>query len=391
MMDRSDAEGRLLERLATLDLPALLTELVRRPSVEQEGEVVDYLVKRWRERGFPTEVTEVEPGRCNVTVRAGTPGPTFLFNSHMDTVPEGQRERWTTDPFGATVRNGRLYGRGAVDAKGCLAGMIAAFETLAALDVPGTLLLSAVAYEENGGYGTRRDVARGLRADAAIIGEPTNLQPNLGHRGASRLEVECRGVPAHSAQPEEGVNAITAASAAVQGLAALDKRLAHRLDPVLRQHPHLTVTMIKGGDAGNVVPARCTLLLDRRTLPAEQGAQVEAEILAAVQEATAGSRAEVTLTGIRHTPGAVTDPAALIATTLRDTIADVTGRPPTPTGFFACCDMTFLAGVGIPTVIFGPGEQEQCHIFDESLALTDLRLAAQVYALTAHRWFQASR
>lgn len=391
MIDRSDAEGRLLERLATVDLQNLLTELVRRPSVDQEGEVVAFLLDRWRGRGYPTEVTEVEPGRCNVTVRAGKPGPAFLFNSHMDTVPPGQRERWTTDPFGATVRDGRLYGRGAVDAKGCLAGMIAAFETLAALDVPGTLLLSAVAYEENGGYGTRRDVARGLRADAAIIGEPTNLQPNLGHRGASRVEVECRGVPAHSAQPEEGVNAITAAASAVQALAALDKRLAGRLDPVLRQHPHLTVTMITGGDAGNVVPARCTLLLDRRTLPGEQGAQVEAEILEAVQEATAAGKAAVTLTGVRHTPGAVVDPAALIATTLCETVADVTGRRPSPAGFFACCDMTFLAGVGIPTVIFGPGEQGQCHIFDESLALTDLGQAAQIYALTAHRWFQAQR
>jgi len=293
--ERNRAEARLLERLSTVDLPALLTELVRRPSFEQETSIVEYLQARWQERGLATEITEVQPGRCNITVRAGRPGPAFLFNSHMDTVPAGQRERWSTDPFGAEIRGGRLYGRGAVDAKGCLTAMIGAFETLAALDFPGTLLLSAVAYEENGGYGTRRDVARGLRADAAIVGEPTNLQPNLGHRGASRLEVECRGLPAHSAQSEEGVNAITAAAEAVRALAALDKRLASRLDPVLRQHPHLTVTMIRGGDAGNVVPARCTLLLDRRTLPGERAEAVEAEILDAIREATADGKAEVSL------------------------------------------------------------------------------------------------
>lgn len=382
-------EARLLEQLAAADLPALLGELVRRPSFEHETAVVEYLQGRWQERGLATEVTDVEPGRCNITVRAGRPGPAFLFNSHMDTVPPGQRERWSADPFGGEIRAGRLYGRGAVDAKGCLTAMIGAFEALAALDYPGTLLLSAVAYEENGGYGTRRDVERGLRADAAMVGEPTNLQPNLGHRGASRLEVECQGMPAHSAQPDEGVNAIAAAAEAVRALVALNKRLASRLDPVLRQHPHLTVTMIRGGDAGNVVPARCTLLLDRRTLPSERAEAVEAEILDAVREATAGSKAEVMLSGIRHTAGAVIDPTALVATTLCDAVRDVTGRAPAPAGFFACCDMTYLAAAGIPTVIFGPGEQRMCHIFDESMALDDLRQGAQVYALTAHRWLRA--
>lgn len=389
--ERNSAEARLLERLDGVDLPALLTELVRRPSFEQESAVVEYLEARWRGQGFATEVTEVEPGRCNITVRSGDSGPAFLFNSHMDTVPPGQRERWSTDPFGAEIRDGRLYGRGSVDAKGCLAAMIGAFETLAAQGFPGTLLLSAVAIEENGGYGTRRDVERGMRADAALVGEPTNLQPNLGHRGTSRLEVDCRGRPAHSAQPEEGVNAITAAAEAIQALDALDKRLASRLDPVLRQHPHLTVTMIRGGDAGNVVPARCTLLLDRRTLPAERADEVEAEIFEAVRAATSGGEADVTVCGVRHTAGAVIAPTAPIATTLGEAIADVTGRVPAPAGFFACCDMTFLAAAGIPTAIFGPGEQRMCHVFDESLNLADLRLAARIYTLTAHRWALAQR
>lgn len=387
--DERRAEARLFERLAAIDLPALLGELVRRPSFERETAVVDYLQGRWRNLGLATEITEVEPGRCNITVRAGRPGPAFLFNSHMDTVPPGQRERWSTDPFGAEIRGGRLYGRGAVDAKGCLAAMIGAFEALAASDYPGTVLLSAVAYEENGGYGTRRDVERGLRADAAIVGEPTNLQPNLGHRGASRLEVECRGLPAHSAQPEEGVNAISAAAEAIRAINALETRLASRLDPVLRQHPHLTVTMISGGDAGNVVPARCTLLLDRRTLPSERAEAVEAEVLDAVREATAGGKATVSLAGIRHTAGAVTDPAALIATTLVAATGDVTGHAPKPAGFFACCDMTYLTAVGIPTVIFGPGEERMCHVFDESMDLAQLQQGAQVYALTAQRWIEA--
>jgi acetylornithine deacetylase/succinyl-diaminopimelate desuccinylase-like protein len=124
-------------------------------------------------------------------------------------------------------------------------------------------------------------------------------------------------------------------------------------------------------------------------LPGERAEAVEAEILDAIREATADGKAEVSLAGIRHTAGAVIEPTALIATTLGEAIADVTGREPNPAGFFACCDMTYLAAVGIPTVIFGPGEQRMCHIFDESLALADLQQAAQVYALTAQRWLLA--
>jgi acetylornithine deacetylase len=172
----------------------------------------------------------------------------------------------------------------------------------------------------------------------------------------------------------------------VLALEELDRRLAGRLDPILRQHPNLTATVIQGGDAGNVVPARCTLLLDRRTLPSEPEEEVVAELEAAIAAATRDRRAEVRLRPVRHVRGALTDPAEPIAQLLSSAVADISGGPPAPAGFFACCDMTYLAAAGMPTVIFGPGEAAMCHVFDESLALEDLRRAALVYLLTAHRW-----
>ncbi len=388
MPDTTDTEARLLAELDRFDLVDLLRQLVRRRSDTSEADVAEYLQRRWQDRGIHTIVTEVEPGRCNVTAEAGDSGPSILLNSHMDTVPPGQRERWTADPFGGEVRNGRLYGRGAVDAKGCLAAMIAAFETLAATGVNGRLVLSAVSMEESGGMGTQREVGRGLRADAAIIGEPTNLQPNLGHRGAMRVEIEARGLPAHSAHPDSGINAIAAMAPVIIALEQLDRRLAGRLDAILHQRPCLTATVIQGGDAGNVVPARCSLLLDRRTLPTEREMDVAAEIEAAIIDATRESRAEVRLQPVRWTQGAVTDPSDAIAQTLCDAAATIRGQAPAPAGFFACCDMTFLSAIGIPTVIFGPGEERMCHVFDESMALDDLRHGAQVYALTAQRWLR---
>ena len=383
----NNRERQVLAELDRQDLAGLLRELVRRPSYATEGEVVAYLDQRWRGRGLETTVSEARPGRSNVTASTGSAGPALLFNSHMDTVPLGERGRWSVDPLGGVVKDGRLYGRGAVDAKGCLAAMIGAFEAMATVGVPGRVIMSAVAYEENGGYGTRHDVERGLRADAAIIGEPTNLQPNLGHRGACRLEVESIGAPAHSAHPEEGINAITGVAPVVLAIDALNARLASRIDPILQQHPNITVTMIQGGDAGNVVPARCTLIIDRRTLPSESAEQVVDEVNAAIEEAARGGQATIRLQTVRQVSPAVTAPDAPIARALCDAIAAGSGRPPRAAGFFACCDMTYLSAVGIPTVIFGPGEESMCHVFDESLAVADLQRAAQVYALTALRWF----
>ncbi len=387
-MALTSAEQDLCARIDQHQLPTLLQELVRRKSDTVEADVVSYLRDRWQALHLDCEVSEAKPGRQNITTSFGTSGPSLLLNSHMDTVPAGDPTRWSVPAFSGTIRDGRLYGRGSVDAKGCLAPMIAAYETLATMQMPGRLTLSAVAYEENGGYGTMHDMKRGLRADAAIVGEPTNLQLNLGHRGACRATVTVRGVPAHSAHPHKGVNAITAAAPMLLAIDALNKKLASRYDAIIEQAATVAVTMAEGGDAPNVIPAQFTFVINRRTLPGEQPEEVLAELEHTVRSALVDHQATVTMEAPGQAVGAVTEPAAPIAQTVKDAITDGLGYVPRPTGFFACCDMTHITQSDIPTVIFGPGEEAMCHVYDESMPVVDLYKAAKVYALTAFRWAQ---
>ena len=170
---------------AASEVVALLQELVGIPSHENEGAVVDLLCGRFRERGIPFETRLVgPPGRANVIASWGRGEPSLILNSHMDTVAPGDPAGWQSPPLAAEIRDGRLYGRGSADAKGPLAAMIVAFESIRRSHprLQGRLILTAVAYEEESGLGTQAEVAAGARADAAIVGEPTNLQVCVAHR-----------------------------------------------------------------------------------------------------------------------------------------------------------------------------------------------------------------
>src|SRR5262249_7591111 len=149
-------------------------------------------------------------GRPNVVARLeGSPaGPHLLFDGHLDVVPAGNG--WSQDPYTATVRDGRLIGRGAADMKGGIAAMVAAAEAVRQAGMPlrGTLTLAMVADEEEGGAGTRALLDDGLEATWAIVPEPTELRPVVAHKGSANLHIRLRGVPAHASTPEQGVNAI---------------------------------------------------------------------------------------------------------------------------------------------------------------------------------------
>lgn len=371
----------------------LVCDLVAIPSYGgQEGAIIQYLVERFARQDIPCRVTAVDGKPLNVVAEIGQGPRTFLLNSHVDTVPPGDPALWATDPLTPVERDGMIFGRGAEDAKGCLAAMIVAFELLAArrTTVPARVVLMAVGAEERGGLGTQEEMARGFTADAAIIGESTHLVPMLAHKGVLRLEIEVTGRAAHASDPDAGINAIVAMAPIVSALDRLAAAVRRRTDRHVGK-ASLVISTIAGGVALNVIPAQCVITIDRRVLPHETEAEVLGEIVAGVNQALpAASGAQVAIRTVRFVPPSSTDPDAAIVRAAEEAAARVLGRPAPAGGFTATCDMTYLVNQGkIPTVILGPGSIEVAHQANEYVPVDQLALAVEVYLGTLGAWLRS--
>jgi acetylornithine deacetylase/succinyl-diaminopimelate desuccinylase family protein len=368
----------------------LLCELVAIPSHGgEEQAVIRYLVDRFDRQGIPCRMSEMEGVPINVIAEIGAGPRVLVLNSHHDTVPPGDPALWFTDPLTPVVKDGKVYGRGAEDAKGCLAAMIVAFETLAARReaLPVRVVLMAVGGEERGGLGTKVEAARGLRADAAIIGESTGLVPLIAHKGVLRLEVEVTGKAAHASDPEAGVNAIVAMARIVLALEGLAAEIRRRAEAYTGK-ASLVVSTIGGGVALNVVPARCVISIDRRVLPTETEADANREIVeTATRALPAGAGARVEVRKVRFVPPSITDASSPIVAAAEEAATAVLGRSVRAAGFTATCDMTYLVNdAKIPTIILGPDSIELAHQANECISIEQMALAVEVYLKTIEEW-----
>ena len=368
----------------------LLCELVAIPSHGgEEQAVIRYLVDRFDRQGIPCRMSEMEGVPINVIAEIGAGPRVLVLNSHHDTVPPGDPALWFTDPLTPVVKDGKVYGRGAEDAKGCLAAMIVAFETLAARrePLPVRVVLMAVGGEERGGLGTKIEAARGLRADAAIVGESTGLVPLIAHKGVLRLEVEVTGKAAHASDPEAGINAIVAMAPIVLALEGLAAEIRRRAEAYTGK-ASLVISTIGGGVALNVVPARCVISIDRRVLPTETEADANREIVETVTRALpAGAGARVEVRKVRFVPPSITDASSPIVAAAEEAATAVLGRSARAAGFTATCDMTYLVNVAkIPTIILGPDSIELAHQANECISIEQMALAVEVYLKTIDGW-----
>jgi acetylornithine deacetylase len=353
-----------------IDPVELLVELVRCPSPSGEEQAVAALLAlRLRAAGL----APATDGR-NVWASRGdaSRGPTLLLLSHLDTVPVG--EGWTRPALEAHREGGRIYGRGANDAKGCLAAMCAAVAGLDDGTLPGRVLVAGVAEEETGKAGGFQDLQPTLPPfDAAVVGEPTGLVPVCAQKGLLALEVTARGRQAHAARPEEGRNAVVRAARAIL---AIDGLVFERVHPQLGA-PTAQVTIVKGGERRNVIPGSCTLSIDVRTTPAYTSAELVRKLQGAV-----GPDVEVKVlsdrTPARGTP--VDDPIMRAA-------AEATGRA--PTGSPTVSDWAHLRPV--PGVKLGPGESPRSHTPDEWVHEDELRRGVEVYSRLIARWLELAR
>jgi acetylornithine deacetylase len=385
----SGDERRLQGEIDEAGLVALLADLVRRPSVSgEEKPTVEHLANFLDDHGLAVEMSEAAPGRPNLVCRWGADeGSTLLLTGHSDTVPIGNG--WSRDPFGAAVEDGRLYGRGSCDMKAGLAGMAVALVAIkrAVARPKGSVVFAACVDEEVNGLGTQAAIREGLRADWAVIGEPTELQPIRACRGNCYFEVEIGGRAAHAGSPEKGVNAIYGAMQAIAATRRHGEELAARRHSLVAP-PSVSVGTISGGSGVSIVPDKCSFWVDRRLLPGETGEQALAEFRAALQRHAPPLNELQRQEWLRMElpPSEVADDHPLVAALTA--AAKDSGAPDLPVGgWSAASDGGYLMrDARIPTVLFGPGSiVNQAHRADEFVPLDEVVVAARTYLTMAGR------
>jgi acetylornithine deacetylase/succinyl-diaminopimelate desuccinylase family protein len=344
------------------------------------------------ELGLDVTIQSAVDGRPNVIARWGAgAGPTLGYCSHLDVVPAGDRSLWEVEPYGATITEGRMFGRGSSDAKGPIAAALEAVAILkaAGLTPAGTLELELVSDEESGGFnGAGWLVDQGhIRPDMAIVGEPTRLRVVRAQRGIAWSRITTKGVAAHGSAPERGVNAIDHMAAIVRELAT---SLPEIDNPVVGG-PTMSIGTIHGGAKLNIIPASCVIEIDRRTVPGETDADVRKQFEAAIERArttfpTIDATVEIVDSGA---PFEVPADAELV-TTMTEAVAAATGEESEVIGFRGASDARFLAEIGADVIVFGPGDITVAHTARESIDLDELARGAIAYALAFARLTGAS-
>ncbi|TKG72446.1 M20 family metallopeptidase [Prauserella endophytica] len=355
----------------------LAAELIRCDTRNPPGDerpVVEPLRAVLRELGAEVELVEPAPGRPSVLARIGSgDSPTLLINGHVDVVPVVETE-WSVPPFAGQVRDGLLYGRGACDMKG---GIAAALEGVracrdAGVVPPSSLVFHLVADEETGSLvGTEALVAAGLvRADAAVVPEPSELRVCVAERGSLLVEIVVRGRAAHGSDPAAGHSAVADAARIVSALHLVD--FGAPAHPLLGS-PTCNVGTVRGGTAANIVASECRLRVDRRVLPG----QTREEALRTLTEAidTAGDF-DYDIEVLAFAEGSELDAGHPFVSEVRKAAGQAPVR-----GLYLGTDARFLRNqLGIPAVVYGPGSMTVAHAADEHVSVAELATAARTFA-----------
>lgn len=397
----------------------LLADLVRIPSLlGHEGPAQDLMERVFRDLGLAVDrfaideaALKAQPGwspslisyegRENV-VGVHRPrnakGRSLILNGHIDVVPTGPEELWSAPPFDPVVRDGRMFGRGAGDMKAGIAAYVMAFKALKSLGVQpaASVYLQSVVEEECTGNGALACVARGYRADAAVIPEPFNHTLQTAQIGVIRCELEVTGRPAHVLDTGAGLNAIEGAYRLLGHLKTLEAAWNHPdgRHPAYAQHHHpynLNVGRIEGGEWASSVPTRCRMELRFGFPPGRTAADVSAEIERAVSEACrsdadlAGIGARVIFRGFQA-EGCTIDPAHPLLEALDTAHRTIFGGPAPRLAQTCTTDArNFMLYGDTPATCYGP-EAERIHGIDESVSLDSLAKVTAVLALFMADW-----
>ena len=348
-MSASDPVIRLLKDLVAIDSvnPALVS------GASGEAAIARALVAELRRIGLTTEVQEVAPGRPNVVgvLEGRAPGRSLMLCGHIDTVGVAGMTR----PFDPVERAGRIYGRGSQDMKSGVAAMIDAVRVIGESGglAAGQVIVAAVVDEEHGSIGADALVTR-WRADAGVVTEPTELQVAVAHKGFEWVLVETEGRAAHGSRPADGRDAIIRMGRVLHALEELDRDLQRGRTHPMVGSASLHASLIEGGRELSSYPDRCTLQIERRTIPGEADGRGAIEVAAILDTLR---RDDPEFAGASRSmfarPPYEIDPAHPLPQSLIRSAAAV-GCASTPIGMSFWTDAAVLGSAGIPSVLFGP-------------------------------------
>ncbi len=379
----------------TQQVIGLCADLVRIRSYSgEEQQVVRRLEEFYKSQGFD-EVHTDEYGNLIGTIKGNRPGPTILFDGHMDTVPVQDRDSWKHDPFGAQIEEGRMYGRGTSDMKcalACMAMAAAFFAEDTGRDFAGRVSVAGIVHEECFEGIASRAVSKALQPDLVVIGESSDLKLKIGQRGRAEILLETYGVPAHSSNPDKGVNAVYAMCRAVDRIHALPPSEHAFLGKGIME---LTDIKSEPYPGKSVVPEYCAATYDRRLLVGETKESVLAPVRRILEElheedpsfsgrVSYASGEETCYTGEkisaeRYFPAWLLEKDHPAVKKVMECFRSH-GYEPGITKYSFCTNGSHYCGeAGIPALGMGPSTESAAHTIDESVPVEQLPAVTQIY------------
>ena len=356
----------LISRLQTLIAHNSISSVL--PEYDKSNlPVINTLAEWFSTLGFSCEILPLEgfPGKANLIATLGRGDGGLVLSGHTDTVPCNP-ERWQSDPFTLTERNGRFYGLGTCDMKGFFALILEALQHYQASEFKQPLIILATADEESSMCGARALAQQGKpKARYAVVGEPTSLKPIRMHKGIMMESVRLTGKAGHSSNPDLGINALDAMVPVMNELMNLRRDLAGRYQNAhfAVQVPTLNLGCIHGGDNPNRICGSCELAFDLRTLPGMSNDDLRDEIRQRLNPIAEQNRVEFSFEplfpGVNSFETAATSPLVQAAERL-------TGHTSAAVNY--ATEAPFLQDLGIDTIVLGPGNIDQAHQVDEYLA-----------------------
>ena len=359
----------------------LLKKLIRAQTTAEKGELAaaEIISNELAQSDIDCWIDCWDKNRANIVAKTSSTrhGPGLLFACHLDVVPPGQA-KWQYPPFDAIESNGKIHGRGSTDMKGSIAAVITAIRQVveSGTKLQGNIILLAAAGEETDSCGTKRFMQnfqkQAPQLAGVIVTEPTDFEVVNTHRGMLWLKITTKGKTAHGSMPQLGINAIS----------SMKSLLDELQDYEIPCEPHellgrcsMSINTISAGQAVNVVPDRCTIGIDIRTLPGQDNQALVKDLekkLVKLKEKNPKFDAEVSV--VRDVPPLETDSKC-------DFVKDFCSvvRAGQTQSKASCTDGPCFVPLRVPIVIFGPGQHELCHQPNEFIQISDVEKAVEYY------------